>query len=76
MFFYPKEVLPENKAGENGTEYKISFRSGSDTVNVAEIAMHYGGGGHIRAAGASTTLEPEACLSQILELMKQQIIHA
>ena len=76
VFFYPKEVLPENKAGENGTEYKISFRSGSDAVNVAEIAMHYGGGGHIRAAGASTTLEPEACLSQILELMKQQIIHA
>lgn len=76
VFFYPKEVLPENKADKNGTEYKISFRSGSDAVNVAEIAMHYGGGGHIRAAGASTMLEPEACLSQILELMKQQIIHA
>ena len=70
VFFYPKDVQ------EDGTEYKISFRSGSDEVNVAQIAMHYGGGGHIRAAGASTRLEPEVCLEQILEMIRQQLIHA
>lgn len=70
VFFYPKDVQ------EDGTEYKISFRSGSDEVNVAQIAMHYGGGGHIRAAGASTRLEPQVCLEQILEMIRQQLIHA
>lgn len=65
VFFYPKDE----------TEYKISFRSASDAVNVAEIAMQYGGGGHIRAAGASTKLEPEDCLKQILELIRQQLEH-
>lgn len=65
VFFYPKDE----------TEYKISFRSASDAVNVAEIAMRYGGGGHIRAAGASTKLDPEDCLEQILELIRQQLEH-
>ena len=63
VFFYQKD--------EN--EYKISMRSSSDAVNVAEIAMHYGGGGHMRAAGASTTLEPKECLAQILELIENQM---
>lgn len=66
VFFYPKDE----------TEYKISFRSASDAVNVAKIAMRYGGGGHIRAAGASTKLEPEDCLKQILELIRQQLEHS
>lgn len=65
VFFYPKDE----------TEYKISFRSASDAVNVAKIAMRYGGGGHIRAAGASTQLDPEDCLKQILELIGQQLEH-
>ncbi len=71
VFFYPKDV-------QEGCdpEYKISFRSGSDAINVAKIAMHYGGGGHIRAAGASTGLEPQVCLDQILELIAQQMSHA
>ena len=74
IFFYPKERSEtESSEKENTQEYKISFRSGSDDVNVAEIAMHYGGGGHIRAAGASTTLEPSVCLQQILELIQQQM---
>lgn len=70
VFFYPKDMQ------EDGLEYKISFRSGSDEVNVAQIAMYYGGGGHIRAAGASTRLEPQVCLEQILEMIRQQLIHA
>lgn len=63
VFFYQKD----------DAEYKISLRSASDTVNVAKIAMHYGGGGHIRAAGASTNLQPEECLAQILLQVQEQL---
>lgn len=35
--------------------YKISLRS-NEIVNVAEVCMLFGGGGHIRAAGANTTM--------------------
>lgn len=63
IFFYPQE----------GQGYKISLRAASDAVNVAQIAVRYGGGGHIRAAGASTDMEPQECLAQILEMVRQQL---
>lgn len=63
VFFYQKD--------EN--EYKISLRSSSDAVNVAEIAKCYGGGGHVRAAGASTADKPEECLEQILGQVEMQL---
>lgn len=49
-------------------EYKVSMRS-NQYVNVAEIASHFGGGGHIRASGCSMTGEPE----QIIDLLSRQI---
>ncbi|MDE7310764.1 MAG: bifunctional oligoribonuclease/PAP phosphatase NrnA [Eubacterium sp.] len=67
VFFYP------SSAKDGQCTYKISLRSSSDAVNVAQIAAQYGGGGHIRAAGASTSLEPDVCLEQILELVRQQL---
>ncbi|MFA6549113.1 MAG: bifunctional oligoribonuclease/PAP phosphatase NrnA [Candidatus Margulisiibacteriota bacterium] len=36
---------------EEKNEIKINFRS-KDRVNVSDVAKHFGGGGHIRAAGA------------------------
>lgn len=63
IFFYQKDE----------GEYKISLRSSSDNINVAQIAMHYGGGGHIRAAGASTGLPLEECLAQILGQIEAQL---
>ena len=36
------------------SKYKISFRS-NKYINVANIAAHFNGGGHIRAAGADAT---------------------
>ncbi len=63
VFFYPKE--------DGG--YKISFRSSSDRVNVAEIAIRFGGGGHVRAAGAATEIEPEECLTFILAQIEEQL---
>ena len=32
-------------------EYKVSLRS-NEHVNVAKVAKQFGGGGHVRAAGA------------------------
>ncbi len=65
VLFYQKE--------NDAKEYKISLRAASDAVNVAEIAMHYGGGGHVRAAGASTELDPQECLEQILQMIDKQL---
>lgn len=66
VLFYPKD----------GEGYKISMRSSSDTVNVAKIAAELGGGGHVRAAGASTNQAPEKCLDLILEQIKEQLEQA
>ncbi len=40
------------KPKPNKSGYSISFRSTAGNVNVREIAEHFGGGGHISAAGA------------------------
>ncbi len=42
------------KEKEDGS-ISVSLRSKSDDINVAAIASHFGGGGHIRAAGCRTT---------------------
>lgn len=63
VLFYPQET----------GGYKISLRSSSDRVDVASIAMQFQGGGHIRAAGASTTLSPEECIGKILAQIKIQL---
>lgn len=66
VLFYPKD----------GGGYKISMRSSSDAVNVAQIAVKFGGGGHIRAAGASTNNDPEQCLDMIVGQIKEQLEQA
>lgn len=58
-----------------GAEYKISMRAASDAVNVARIAMAYGGGGHVRAAGASIKMDPGVCLEEIVGQIKEQLEH-
>lgn len=51
--------------------YKISLRS-NEYVNVAEVCMIFGGGGHIRAAGANTTMtKDEAKHALIREIEKK-----
>lgn len=44
--------------------YKLSFRSKKE-LNVCEVAKAFGGGGHIKAAGASSTLGLKDLLKQI-----------
>ncbi len=51
----------------NAVTYKVSLRS-KKIVDVSKVAEHFGGGGHVRAAGFYCKGEPEDILAQILEL--------
>lgn len=51
---------------------KVSLRS-VDRVDVNEIAVSFGGGGHIRAAGCTVRTEPETLIEKIVELVKKQV---
>jgi len=55
-----------------GDQYKISFRS-NYIVNVNKIAGNFGGGGHEKAAGASTTEHPEKVIPQILKMIEAEL---
>lgn len=52
--------------------YKVSMRS-NGKVDVAKIAMEFGGGGHVRAAGVSMTGSPQEILNKILTKMQEQL---
>ncbi|MCC8142093.1 MAG: DHH family phosphoesterase [Lachnospiraceae bacterium] len=52
--------------------YKISLRSAS-YVDVAKIALTFGGGGHARAAGASADGDPEEILHKLLPMIGEQL---
>ncbi|MCD8046075.1 MAG: DHH family phosphoesterase [Clostridiales bacterium] len=52
--------------------YKISLRSAS-YVDVARIAAEFGGGGHARAAGASSGKTPEEILEILLDKIRMQL---
>lgn len=52
--------------------YKASMRSGG-SVDVASIMMKYGGGGHVRAAGATMEGTPDKILEALLNDVKEQL---
>ena len=58
---------------EKESGYKASLRS-ADYVNVAEVCSIFGGGGHIKAAGASLSMPLEeakkAILSEVAKRLK------
>ena len=54
------------------SEYKVSFRSGS-YVDVSALAVQYGGGGHVRAAGCTISASPEEILAMIIPQIEKQI---
>lgn len=56
---------------EDGS-YKASFRVTGD-VNVAEIAEHFGGGGHVKAAGCNIFGDIEIVISRVLEEIKKRL---
>jgi phosphoesterase RecJ-like protein len=60
---------------ETGTgDWKVSMRS-DGAVDVAAICVKRGGGGHVRAAGATLSGEPESLLLELLEDVRKQIYH-
>lgn len=52
--------------------YKVSMRS-NGRMDVAKIAMEFGGGGHVRAAGVSMEGSAEDILRKILVRMQEQL---
>jgi len=52
--------------------YKASLRS-NNYVNVSEVCAAFGGGGHIRAAGATIEGEPEEIKEKIVAEVKKQL---
>lgn len=56
---------------EDGT-YKVSMRS-NGAADVARICAAHGGGGHVRAAGATMTGEPEAILQTLLKDIEKEL---
>ena len=57
------------QTGEN--EYKVSLRSKKD-IDVAQIAMYFGGGGHVRAAGFTGVGKVHHIINAIGELIEKQ----
>ncbi len=53
-------------------EYKISLRSGGQ-VDVAKIAVSLGGGGHVRAAGANASGDPDVIIQGIVDQAAAQL---
>ena len=55
---------------KSGCEVKISLRS-NDRVDVAALAGRFGGGGHIRAAGATICGTLENAMAQVLQALEE-----
>jgi bifunctional oligoribonuclease and PAP phosphatase NrnA len=62
-------LVRELTAVERRGEHKVSLRAVDDDVDVSVIARAQGGGGHRRAAGFSTALEPE----ELIEFLRREI---
>ena len=66
---YPNKIIYLEK--ENGG-FKISMRS-KDNVNVSDICLLLGGGGHPRAAGCFITGDVSQAKTKVINTIKQQI---
>lgn len=53
-------------------EYKVSLRS-DESVNVAEVAVSFGGGGHERAAGCTVKGTFRDCVDRLLRHIEEQL---
>jgi bifunctional oligoribonuclease and PAP phosphatase NrnA len=62
-------LVRELTAQERRGEHKVSLRAVDDDVDVSSIARAQGGGGHRRAAGFSTTLQPQ----ELIEFLRREI---
>ena len=53
--------------------FKCSLRASSDLVDVAKVAMEFGGGGHVRAAGFDSSMTPDLLENRLIEKIAKQI---
>ena len=58
---------------EDEEEYKVSMRSNTDEINVSDICLVFGGGGHPRAAGASIKGDVEQVKEKIITVVKKYL---
>lgn len=56
----------------NDTAVKASLRS-AGKVNVAAVAQHFGGGGHIKAAGCRLEGTLEEVTAQVIQQVKESL---
>ncbi len=63
----------ELHGGERKGQHKVSLRATDDDVDVSAIARAQGGGGHRRAAGFSTTLEPAELIAFLRGAIAEQL---
>lgn len=54
-------------------QFKCSLRASSDLVDVARIAVEFGGGGHVRASGFDAEMELTALENKLVEMISEQI---
>jgi phosphoesterase RecJ-like protein len=66
-------LVRELSSGERKGQHKVSLRATNDDVDVSIIARAQGGGGHRRAAGFSTTLEPDELIAFLREAIAAQL---
>lgn len=55
---------------DNGKGYKVSTRANGDSVNLADLAKKYDGGGHAKAAGFSIQGNPDEAVERIVADIK------
>jgi phosphoesterase RecJ-like protein len=66
-------LVREISSGRRSGQHKVSLRAADDDVDVSVIARAQGGGGHRRAAGFSTTLEPDELIAFLREAIAVQL---
>ena len=57
---------------EDGT-YKVSFRVNGD-FDAATLAVHFGGGGHVKAAGCTMSGSQEEIVSEIISEIEKRMV--
>ncbi len=66
-------LVRELTGAERKGHRKVSLRATDDDVDVSVIAREQGGGGHRRAAGFSTTAEPEELIASLRAAIAAQL---
>lgn len=66
-------LVRELCSGQRAGQHKVSLRATDDDVDVSEIARAQGGGGHRRAAGFTTALEPQELTESLRRAIADQL---